>query len=242
MNIASSLGNNVAISPFQKPDCAKPSSCGAPKVQIFGGDGFGGAAKAILGSFVDNTEGLSNITSSLSRTASIIGVEITDPGSRYFSAPPVIAFTDPCNLGYGAIARAKVDYNPDSSTYGQITSITMVTEGENYPIASSEEEAINSDEVPIGVIDTQIIISGDNYENDTTTAISITPNGNIEYNLSIENGKIVNIKPINSIKLDELPNIVIKSSTGSGALIKPILGRLPLSPQGDILEIIDCVK
>ena len=230
MNIASSLGNNVAISPFQKPDCAKPSSCGAPKVEIFGGDGVGGAAKAILGSFVDNTEGLSDFTSSLSRTASIIGVEITDPGSRYYSAPPVIAFTDPCNLGYGAIGKVTVDYDPYSSTYGEIIDITMISDGENYPIASSEEEAINSDEVDVAVVGVKIVNPGNGYEDATADG----------YDVKIEDGKIVSVSPINNVKTTELPKIIIKSSTGTGALVRPIIGRL--TPQDTVVQIIDCVK
>ena len=33
----------------------------------------------------------------------------------------------------------------------------------------------------------------------------------------------------------------MSSSTGTGALIKPIIGRLPLTPQGEIIQVIDCV-
>ena len=41
-------------SPFTKPDCATPSTCGGPTVKIFGGDGIGGAGRAILGGIVQN--------------------------------------------------------------------------------------------------------------------------------------------------------------------------------------------
>ena len=37
------------------------------------------------------------------------------------------------------------------------------------------------------------------------------------------------------------PNIVIESLTGSGALIKPIIKELSLDPQGEIVQVIDCV-
>ena len=33
----------------------------------------------------------------------------------------------------------------------------------------------------------------------------------------------------------------MSSSTGVGALIKPIIGRLPLTPQGEVIQVIDCV-
>ena len=239
MNAFGSSGDTVA-SPFQKPNCAEPSSCGAPKVQIFGGDGIGGAARAILGGFVDNTAGLSDLTASVTRTASIIGVEITDPGALYFSAPPLIEFVDPCKLGYGAVGRAIIDFDPSSPTYGEITGVNMISEGENYPISSNtinEDDAINSDEIPIGVIKTHIINTGSGYSNDT-----VVTDGNTEYSVSISDGKIISAIPINSIEISNIPKITIVSSTGSGALIKPIIGRLPLTPQGEIIQIIDCVS
>ncbi len=239
MNAFGSSGDTVA-SPFQKPNCAEPSSCGAPKVQIFGGDGIGGAARAILGGFVDNTAGLSDLTASVTRTASVIGVEITDPGALYFSAPPLIEFVDPCKLGYGAVGRAIIDFDPSSPTYGEITGVNMISEGENYPISSNtinEDDAINSDEIPIGVIKTHIINTGSGYGNDT-----VVTDGNTEYSVSISDGKIISAIPINSIEISNIPKITIVSSTGSGALIKPIIGRLPLTPQGEIIQIIDCVS
>jgi len=236
MNSLGSLGDTVA-SPFQKPNCAEPSFCGAPKVQIFGGDGIGGAARAILGGFVDNTVGLSDLTASVTRTASIIGVEIMDPGALYFSAPPLIEFVDPCKLGYGAVGRAIVDFDPSSPTYGEITGVDIISEGENYPTSSNVEDAINSDEIPMGVIKTHIINTGSGYGNDT-----VITDGNTEYSVTINDGKIISAIPINSIAISKIPKITIVSSTGSGALIKPIVGRLPLTPQGEIIQIIDCVS
>ena len=238
-NISSVLGNVVKNSnnvsnggkTFSRPDCSTPSFCGPPVVNIFGGDGFGGVGRAILGNFVSNTEGLSDVTADLSRTASIIGVEIEDPGSAYFYYPPIISFDDPCNKGYGAIGRAIIDQNPKSETYGEITNIIMLSEGENYPISNDNTDAINSDEIIMGVVSTQIINTGSGY-------VDAEAEG---YNLTIDNGKIISATPINNVKTTELPKITIKSSTGSGAIIKPILGRLPLTPQGEVLQIIDCV-
>jgi len=61
------------------------------------------------------------------------------------------------------------------------------------------------------------------------------------YNLTINNGVIISATPINNVRITEIPKIVVSSSTGVGALIKPIIGRLPLTPQGDIIQVIDCV-
>ena len=111
---------------FPNPACAEPSFCDGPSITFFGGDGEGGLGKLILGEFVQNTPGLSQVTADVSRTASIIGVEITDPGSSYLVKPPLVSISDPCDLGYGAIARANIDSNPNSSTFGQILSLIHI--------------------------------------------------------------------------------------------------------------------
>lgn len=223
-NIAN-LGENA--SPFTKPDCGTPSECGSPNVTMFGGSGSGAAGKAILGAFVDNTPGLSDVTSSITRTASIIGVEITDPGSGYGAAPPLISFDDPCNNGYGAIGRVIVDYDEDSPTYGQVTGVYLISEGENYPGNEDNEENT--------VEDVYVLKTGSGYSpGDTAT----DDNGNT-YNLAIDNGKIISATPINKVKVNTLPRITINSSTGDGAMLKPLLGKF--IPQGEVVKVIDCV-
>jgi len=228
MNIADTLGADSG--PLTKPDCASRTFCGPPTVSFFGGDGIGGFGRVILGGIVDNTEGLSDVTADVSRTASIIGVEITDPGSTYFTTPPVVSFEDPCRQGYGAVGRAVIDYDPNSDTYGQIIAVDMISEGENYP-SSDTDEVVNSDEIPVGVIGTRVVDGGQGY-------VDAFADG---YNLTIDNGVIISASPINNVKVTEIPKIIVSSSTGVGALIKPIIGRLPLTPQGEVIQVIDCV-
>ena len=232
-NVTKNMNENT--SSFPRPDCSTPSFCGPPTVSFFGGSGSGGFGRAILGKFVDNTEGLSEVTADFSRTASIIGVEIEDPGSDYFYYPPAVSFDDPCSNGYGAVGRAIIDWNPLSATYGQITGVTMISEGENYPVVSNNDDAINSDQIPMGVIATQIVSGGSDYVD------AVATDGNTEYSLTINNGEIISAIPINSVEITDLPKISVTSSTGSGAFIKPIIGRLPTTPQGEIIQIIDCV-
>ena len=230
--------NSGGGTPFVKPDCANVDFCGPPVVNIFGGDGFGGAGKAILGGIVNNTEGLSDVTADLSRTGSVIGVEITDPGLGYFTTPPLITFEDPCNLGYGAVGEATVDFNPDSPTYGQIVNVNILSGGENYPTSPSDEgDAINSDSIPFGVTDTNIINTGSGYEDAV-----VRDDNDTEYDVTIQNGRIIDAKPLNNVKVDEIPVITVTSNTGTGALIKPVIGRLPLTPQGEVVQVIDCIS
>ena len=229
--------NSGGGTPFIKPDCANVDFCGPPVVNIFGGDGVGGAGKAILGGIVNNTDGLSDVTADLSRFGSVIGVEITDPGAGYFTRPPLITFEDPCNLGYGAAGEAVVDFNPNSPTYGQIVNVTILSGGENYPMSPSDDgDAINSDNIPVGVIDTIIINAGSDYQD------AVVSDENTDYDVIIQNGRIIDAKPLNNIKIENIPIISITSKTGSGASLKPIIGRLPLTPQGEVVQVIDCIS
>ncbi len=230
-NVLKNANKPVGSPAFSNPDCAEPSFCGPPNVNIFGGSGLDASGKAILGKFVDdNPESADS-----ARTASIIGVELDNSGLGYFDAPPVVTFTDPCGSGYGAIARAIVDYDPESERWGEVIAINMITEGENYPVVSDNSDAINSDEVPIGVVEAIVVEGGSGYVD------AVISDENTEYSVTIEDGKIISAIPINSIEITNLPKITVTSSTGSGAFIKPVIGRLPLSPQGEVLQIIDCV-
>ena len=237
-NVLSNLNSNSGGTPFIKPDCANVDFCGPPVVNIFGGDGIGGAAKAIMGGIVSNTDGLSDVTADLSRTGSIIGVEITDPGLGYFTSPPLITFEDPCDQGYGSAAEAVVDFNPSSPTYGQITAVNVISIGENYPVSPADDlDAVNADQVPVGVIDTIVVNTGQGYVD-----AAVTDDNDIEYDVVIQNGRIISAKPLNNIQTQDLPVITVTSKTGSGALIKPVIGRLPLTPQGEVVQVIDCIS
>ena len=230
-NISNALsGITTQTSPFTKPDCGTPTSCGGPTVSFFGGNGIGGAGKVLMGGIVNNTDGLGEITSSVARTGSVIGVEITDPGSKYTYAPPMVTFEDSCGLGYGAVGRAIVDYDKNSSTYGQITGVYMVSEGENYPVEDTLEGSVT---------DTVVLYPGSGYVPGDT---AIDDNGE-EYNLTIDNGRVISASPINRLKVTELPTITIITKTGIGALIKPIVRTFTSSPpsQDEIISVIDCV-
>ncbi len=235
---------------YTKPDCSEPTFCGGPSVKIFGGDGIGGAGRAILGGFVNNTSGLSDITSSVTRTASIIGIEITDPGSSYFSRPPLISFSDSCGLGYGAVGQATIDTNKKSDTYGQIVNVVMLSEGENYPAIGGGPDDIDSPiptEEPIAVIGSVPIIPGGGYVI-TDPELKITDNIGTEYKPVIEpeTGSIISVSPINTVVIDvengeTLPVISVRSSIGSGAFIKPIIGKVS-PPTTELVQVIDCVR
>ena len=109
-------------------------NCGNPTMQIFGGGGIGAIGNVVLGNFIENTPGLTTLADSVSRTAGIIGANITVPGRNY-RTPPAISFADKCGKGYGAHGEAIIDEN------GQIVGVVITSTGEGYPIV--EEGAID---------------------------------------------------------------------------------------------------
>ena len=198
--------------------------CGAPTGEIFGGDGVGGAGKVLFGNFINRLDP-DNLYGEIQRTASIIGFEITDPGSGYTEEPD-IAFNDNCNQGYGAFGKVIIDRNVNSPTYGEITNVIITSEGENYPIDLPGEVG--------NVFLKEIIVEdgGTGYEDAFIEDDCM--------NLQVVDGKITGVeitcqKPYNSI-----PNIII-SNGGVGAVLRPIMSSTPTKLDQPVLQSVDCV-
>lgn len=239
-DLAKSIGSfdfldiNFSTSGFEGAvsDCfgGKPSNCGGTKVKIFGSNGVGAIGKAVFGSVVG--EGAS-------ATASIIGIDILNGGGGY-DFPPFVEITDDCKQGYGAVGRAIIDYDKNSPTYQQVTGIYIVSEGENYPLTDPSETPQSQ---PPYVIDSIIVVDGGiNYTNNDKVI-----NQSIEYNIQVgPNGEIIKVLPINSnlnnvAEVKEFSDLVIKSSTGYGAILKTKLKPRP-EYQGEIKQQIDCIS
>jgi hypothetical protein len=162
-----------------------PVSCNPPKVKIFGSKGKGAKAVPIMGAVVGEGR---------ERTGSVIGIKVTEKGSKY-DFPPFIEISDDCDQGYGAVARAIINDN------GEIESIYMVSEGENYPVGELD---------PYYVEDIDIVESGQDY---TQGDYAIDQFDN-RYNLIVDNGIIVGATPINIITVvDPISNVVIVPTT-----------------------------
>jgi len=142
-DLTTSPQNNASAIPIC--DTSIPEFCLQPEVRIFGGGGSGGKAKAVLGGFVRNVPKEGQSIEEAPITSSIVGVKLENGGKNY-KFPPFVEFVDNCRKGYGAIARTIIDSNPESSTYGQITDIYMVSIGENYPIGTTQ---IDTRRIPI---------------------------------------------------------------------------------------------
>ena len=184
-----------------------PQFCKPPTINIFGGGGDGAAAAPLFG-FPDFGTG----------TASIIDIELTNPGSGY-TYPPFVQVVDSCNQGYGAIARATVKD-------GKIDKIYMSSIGENYPVEEVE---------PLVVTKVDIINPGSGFTDDDIVSDNL---GNL-YEADIVGGAIIRVTPINTVDITELPRITITSVSGSGAILIPKLGKRP--PQEEVTQVIDCI-
>ena len=204
-------------------DCSNTGNefnCGMPSIEFFGGDGLGGAGKVLMGNFINRFD-KEDILGDIEKVGSIVGVDITNPGQAY-TEPPLVAFSDSCDKGYGAYGKAIIDSNMNSPTYGQIVAITITSPGENYPVDQETDLYVE-----------QIIVEdpGSGYEEGDTI-------DNFEICGLNSNGGITCVKPNNQPYRD-LPRLKVNTITGQGAVLRPIMTRV--IPQTKVVEVIDCV-
>jgi len=205
-----------------------PLNCKGMQVKIFGSDGQGSIAEPIIGALVGDALA--------QQTGSLIGIKLTNPGQGY-TVPPLVEITDNCNRGYGANARAIIDYDPQSPTYQQVTDIYIVTPGENYPVI---EENVGDKEYTVDHV--AVISPGEGYRDEDIIQDNV---GNVYTKILDTNGKILNVIPPNPTTenvapVKDLPNLTIQSDTGFGAIIKPQIAPRP-EYQGEIVQVIDCI-
>ena len=221
--------------------------CGGTKIKIFGGKGIGGVANAIIG--------LANADRGV--TGSLLGVDLVNGGGGY-TTPPFVEIVDECKSGYGAVARAVIDYDPNSPTYQQITDIILVSGGEGY--TPSVDNPIN--DITINTENPATVVTpGVGYVPDTGSGTPGVPGstpgvddggdtvidniGNV-YDIEVdENGGITGLIPRGELKFPQITGEVefeINSQTGFGAILKPRFKRRPIQPQGEVKQVIDCIS
>tara|TARA_S200000501_G_scaffold372177_1_gene416681 strand:- start:1510 stop:3396 length:1887 start_codon:yes stop_codon:yes gene_type:complete len=214
-----------------KTDCNTGNvlDCGLPRIEFFGGGGEGAVGDVILGNFIEQIneqteiEGLTEggVIEDVQTTGSIIGVDVTYPGEGYTSEP-LVSFVDNCDKGYGAYGRATIDKDPNSPTFGQITGILMISEGENYPTGQISDVFVDKVVVEDGGSGYKLEDEIEDFE-----VCGVDDNGAIT--------KVcVNDKPYQS-----LPSLNVNSLTGSGAILTPVMTRRPR--QTGVINVIDCI-
>ena len=209
--------------------------CGLPRVEIFGGGGSGAAGDVILGNFIKELDeqvksipdpanpgkNFTSLVEDVKVTASIIGVDIKYPGEGY-TTEPLVSFVDNCDQGYGAYGRATIDKDPNSPTFGQLTGILMISEGENYPTGEEVDVFVDRIEVENG---------GSGYSLDDKIK-------DFEICGVDENGSITKVCP-NDKAYRTLPPVNVESITGSGAILTPVMTTR--RRQTGVTNVIDCI-
>ena len=110
----------------------------------------------------------------------------------------------------------------------------MVSIGENYPVANAAPEyTVNSN---IAVIGVEVVNPGTGYVATDTAS----DNYRNDYKLVVENGKIISAQVINTKRIQNLPTITVNTTTGRGAVLKSIVGRVKFNPPNNLTRIVDC--
>ncbi len=116
------------VSGIGECDTSLPRPLDVPEIKIFGGGGTGATGEVVLGGFVRNVPDIGQSVNDAQITASIIGVNITNPGEGY-KYPPFIEIVDKSKQGYGAVVRSRI-------IDGKVSEAYVVSTGENYPIGN----------------------------------------------------------------------------------------------------------
>jgi hypothetical protein len=206
-SIANIVNSGVDINSVQQCFTGALEFAAPPIINIFGGGGSGATAIPIFGNLVTDSNG--------NTTASVIGVQVTNPGSGY-RFPPFIEIIDDNDQGYGAVARSIIKD-------GEVDSIYIVSEGENYSVGDIEEYSV-----------LQVLVEdgGSGYED-----AQVTDDLGNSYDSQIVDGRIYQVTPLNNI-IDSSPVLSVISNTGSGAILRPVLGASKFT--GELQTSIDC--
>ena len=194
--------------------------CGPPTVTIFGADGIGAAARAVVNNL-----------------GQIVGVNMVNLGFGY-TGEPFVQFFDDCDNGYGAAGRAIVKN-------GQVVNIVMLSSGGGY-IPTSDITPDGEGEDVVGQIDgVEIVNTGIGYTNDDF----IESECGVLKPVLDEEGRVVGADIISSeVGCTSIPNLSINSATGFGVIIRPIMKytrrsevKLDVLPE-KIIRVVDCVS
>ncbi len=213
--------------------CDVSLQCGMPQVKIFGGGGSGATGNAVVDSF-----------------GQIMGVNITNPGGGY-SSPPYVSFEDSCENGTGAYGYARIEN-------GKLSEVVMQNPGGGYlgPDTSnvdeeSDEETLiqSSCSIPPAessgaivypyVLDVIIEETGIGYSSEDFAINSSCPDSDVRLDLELDDdGRITAAKITNpGTSINTYPELEINSDTGSGAILKPVLGFSTTPPEERISNV-----
>jgi hypothetical protein len=225
---------------FGDGGCNYNLECGMPKVKIFGGGGSGATGNAVVDAF-----------------GQVMGVNITNPGGGY-SSTAYVSFEDECENGSGAKGYARIKN-------GKVQDVVVTNPGSGYlgPDTSDVDEEVDDDTLVESACSippaessgaivypyiSNVIIqnTGLGYSSTDVITNSACPDSDVEIGLQLDpDGRITGVNIINpGTSINIYPELTINSSTGSGAVLLPVLGFNPTITEvteiTKIKTVIDC--
>ena len=226
------------------------TSCSAPKVRVFGGSGNGAVAEAILGSFATDASGIT--------TASVIGIKLKEGGKNYKYPPfveiideceqgygavarsiinengeitDIYIVSEGENYPVGNVninsSEEIAETNP-AQISNYVSSVFVQQSGFGYQSTDKgfddfgNQYSITIDED--GSIVSVSVDSPVNLGQETDTVTNIIPNTVADLTTVSSPSLVIN----KYIIVEDLPIITIESETGVGAILNPILDKLPI--------------
>lgn len=203
-------------------------NCGFPEVTIFGGGGSGATGTAIVDTF-----------------GQILGVNLTDSGSGYTSAP-YISIDDSCENGVGARAYAELDGDkiakivvtyPGSGYLGSNNTSNLNESRDPESLDGSRDSGTsitpcdvnpvdkNGKEVVGFIKDVVIVNTGISYKS-TDKIVNTVCNTDVEIYPKLDpDGRIIGVNIVNpGTAIRVFPQLSINTEDGFGAVLAPVLG------------------
>lgn len=201
-------------------------SCGLPKVTFFGGLGGSGGSGSVIVDVIGQ----------------VMGVNILNPGANYSTAPYVY-FEDACNIGGGARGNVILKDGSIDSVYMISNGYDYIGPGTNNDIGDGlDEDGVNSARCttnPVGddgieytayVSDVIIVNTGIGYTEDDLIYNIYCDTGVEIYPITDPEGRIVGTRIVNSGTIRTVPELAINTTTGSGAILIPVLKFVKVGP------------
>ena len=226
------------------------TSCSAPKIKVFGGSGKGVKAEAILGSFSTNSSGVT--------TASVIGIKVKKKGKKYKYPPFVEIIDDcEQGYGAvaksiinedGEVTGIYMVSEGENYPVGNINSNTGEQISENNPVEIPNYVSdVHIQQPGFGYQETDRVF--DDFDNEYSLIVDedgsiirveiispVAPLQDVPETDSQIPDSVLDPVTVSSPSLiinnyrivQDLPIITIESETGVGAVLNPILDKLPI--------------
>ena len=169
----------------------------------------------------------------INETGQVVGANMKNLGVGYTEAP-YVTIIDDCDNGRGATGTPVVED-------GQITNIIVTNTGGGY-LGAGDSEGVDV----IGEVENiQVVSTGAGYQEGDL----IVSNSGQTLTPIIEDGRITGATGRIDLGLTKVPALFVESTTGGGAVIRPIIKFTkredytdPVVPEARVIRVVDCAR